>query len=160
MFLSNSFSIYIIQIDQYHIHPPSWLPMNMTSQSNETRPQYIENNKHCQTFVYDADEVSLEALLDPNFRPLPVVEQQQQQQHQQQRQQQYQPQPPPPPQQQVYYEIYQRPQRSWSTTRQTKHYERASFDPFRDLPPVQPFSTMPTRRRQNPVLNNLSIIHL
>lgn len=125
----------------------------MMSQSNEKRPQYIEDNKHCQTFVYNADEVSLEALLDPNFRPMPIIKQQ--------------PQPPPPlplsqqqqQQQQYYYEIYQRPQRSWSTTRQNNHYERASFDPFMDLPAAQPFSTMPTRRRQR-VINNLSIIHL
>jgi hypothetical protein len=35
-------------------------------------------------------------------------------------------------------------------------YDRASFDPYADLPP---YSTMPTRRR-HPVMNNTSIIHL
>ncbi len=118
--------------------------MKMTSQNNEKHPQYIENNKHCQTFVYNANEISLEALLDPNFRPMARIEQQQQQQ-----------QKPP----QIYYEVYQRPQRSLSTTKQFTHYEKASFDPFTDLPTIQPFSTIPTRRR-HPVLNNISIIHL
>jgi len=112
--------------------------MTITSQNNEKHPQYIENNKNCQTFVYYADEISLDALLDPNFRPMTRYEQQQQQPLQ------------------VYYEDYHRPQ---STTRQPVPYERASFDPFADLPITQPFSTMPTRRR-HPVLNNMSIIHL
>jgi hypothetical protein len=112
--------------------------MKKPSQNNEKHPQYIENNKHCETFVYNVDEVSLEALLDPNFRPMSTFEQQSPQ---------------------VYYEIPHRPQRSWSTTRHLNHYERTSFDPFADLPTIQPFSTIPTRRR-HPVSNNFSIIHL
>ncbi len=134
----------LIQIDQFHIHSPPWLPMKTTSQNNDKYSQYIENNGNCQTFVYNADEISLEALLDPNFRPMPIVEQQQQQQRQPS---------------QVYYEIYQRPQRPSSTTKQANYYSRASFDPFSDLTRIQPFATMPTRRR-NPVLNNVSVIHL
>jgi hypothetical protein len=115
--------------------------MKMTSQNEKKYPQYIENNNnHCQTFVYNTDEISLEALLDPNFRPMTTFEQ------------------PPPPQ--IYYETYQRPERSWSTIRQPVHYERASFDPFTDLPATQPFFTMPTRRRHRPVPNNFPIIHL
>jgi hypothetical protein len=112
--------------------------MKTTSQNNDKYSQYIENNGHCQTFVYNADEISLEALLDPNFRPMPIIEQQPSQ---------------------VYYQIYQRPQRTSSTIRQTNYYPRASFDPFSDLPTIQPFATMPTRRR-HPVLNNFSVIHL
>ncbi|CAF3314632.1 unnamed protein product, partial [Rotaria socialis] len=73
-----------------------------------------ENNRHCQTFVFNADEVSLEELLDPNFRPTTKLEQQQQQQ------QSY---------QQIYYKTYHSPQRSASSSTQQPRYERASFDP-------------------------------
>ncbi len=110
----------------------------MTSQNNEKYSQYIENNTNCQTFVYYADEISLQALLDPNFRPMTKYEQQQQ------------------PLNQVHYENPQRPQRSMSSAMQHIPYDRASFDPYADLPP---YSTMPTRRR-HPVMNNTSIIHL
>ena len=120
--------------------------MNMTSQNNENHQKHIENNKNCQTFVYYADEISLQALLDPNFRPMTKYEQQQQQQ-------------PQPQLKQVYYENPHRPQRSLSTAVQPVPYDRASFDPYADLPP---YSTIPTRRRHlpPPVTNNTSIIHL
>lgn len=119
--------------------------MTMTSQNNEKHPQYIETNNHCQTFVYNADEVSLDALLDPNFRPMVASEQ---------------PQQPST----SYNNPYHRSQRSWSTTRQTNRYERASFDPYADLGNNQTSSTIPTRRRyydhHRPAVNNMSIIHL
>lgn len=76
-----------------------------------------------------------------------------QQQQQKQKQQQV----------QAYYQIYSHPpNRSLSTTKPTMPYERASFDPLTDLsaPPNQPFSTIPTRRRQQPIVNNVSIAHL
>lgn len=147
-------SLSLVQIDQYHIHSPPWLPM--TSQNNQKHPQYIQTNNHCQTFVYNADEVSLDALLDPNFRPMTTSEQHHQ--------------PPPPPSRPSstsYNNTYHHSPRSWSTTRQTNQYERASFDPYADLGNNQTFSTIPTRRRHydhqhqhRPALNNMSIIHL
>jgi hypothetical protein len=112
--------------------------MKTTSQNNERHSQYIENNRNCQTFVFNADEVSLEALLDPHFRPIPTTE---------------------TPQQQIYYGNDRLPQRSLSTSIQPARYERAQFDPLTDLSSTQPFSTIPTRRRQQ-ILNNSSIIHL
>lgn len=123
--------------------------MTVTSQNNENYPRHIENKNHCQTFVYNADEVSLDALLDPNFRPMSTYDQ-------------------PSPLPTIFYNnqnnhSYHRPQRSWSTTRHINHYERASFDPYADLGNVQVFSTIPTRRRhyqQQPNLNDVSIVHL
>jgi hypothetical protein len=111
--------------------------MKTTSQNNENNSHYTVNNRRCQTFVYNTDEVSLEALLDPNFRPTATSQQPQQ----------------------VYYERYCPPQRSLSSIAQPTHYERASFDPFADLPTTQAFSTLPTRRRHL-AFNNSSIIHL
>lgn len=141
-------SLSLVQIDQFHIHSPPGLSMTMPSQNNENHSRYIENKNQCQTFVYNADEVSLEALLDPKFRPMSTYEQ-----------------PPPPPT--MFYSnnnnnTYHRPQRSWSTTRQLNHYERASFDPYADLGNNQVFSTIPTRRRHyhHPTLNDISIVHL
>lgn len=81
-------------------------------------------------------------------------EQQQQLKQKQQQQQQ---------QVQAYYQIYPHPpNRSLSTTKPTMPYERASFDPLTDLatPANQPFSTIPTRRRHQPTVNNVSIVHL
>jgi hypothetical protein len=46
-----------------------------------------------------------------------------------------------------------------STATQRTRYGRASFDPFTDLPTIQPFSTLPTRRR-HPGSNTFSIVHL
>ena len=140
-------SLSLVQIDQFHIHSPPGLSMTVPSQNNENHSRYIENKNHCQTFVYNADEVSLEALLDPNFRPMSTYEQ------------------PTPT---MFYgnnnnnNSYHRPQRSWSTTRQMNHYERASFDPYADLGNNQVFSTIPTRRRHyhHPTLNDISIVHL
>ena len=125
--------------------------MKPTSQGHEKYLQSVESNRNYQTFVYNADEVSLEALLDPNFRPMTSVEQQQ---TQQQQQQQY------LPAQQVSYQTYQSSRRSGSISAQSSRFERASFDPFADLPTVAPFSTIPTRRRHYPALNHASIVHL
>ncbi|CAM4879525.1 unnamed protein product [Rotaria socialis] len=120
-------------IDQYQIHSCPGSPMKMTRHNSQQKPSKpIENNRHCQTFVFNADEVSLEELLDPNFRPTTKLEQQQQQQ------QSY---------QQIYYKTYHSPQRSASSSTQQPRYERASFDPLTDLPATQPFLTIPTRRR-------------
>ncbi|CAF4530909.1 unnamed protein product [Rotaria sp. Silwood1] len=119
-------------IDQFHIHSCPGSPIKITSQNNEIYPQSTENNGHFQTFVFNADEISLEALLDPNFRPTTTSEQQQLRQQSQQ----------------IYYKNHHPPQRSSSTITQCAHYQRASFDPLTDLPTTQPFSTIPTRRRQ------------
>lgn len=143
--LSLSISLYLIQIDQFCIQPSRY----MTRKNNENYSQYTKDSKHCQRFVFNADEVSIEALLDPNFRPMTTYEQQQQQQLPQQ-------------QTQAYYQTYHR---SLSTAKAPIPYERASFDPLTDLSkPYQPFSTIPTRRRHqqqpHPIVNNVSIIHL
>ena len=99
---------------------------------------YFENNKNFQTFVYDADEISLEALLDPNFRPMTVEEQQQSTRI-------------------VYFN--EKPKSISSSSAMTPmRYERASFDPSADLPKVAPFSTIPTRRRQFQILSNDSTV--
>lgn len=112
----------------------------MTSPMNEKRPQNSETNKHCQTFVYNVDEISLETLLDPNFHPISTFE--------------------PRKLQQIYYKSYHAPQRSSSSTTQFACYQKASFDPSTDLPITsQPFSTIPTRRRR-PAIDNSSIVHL
>lgn len=132
----------LIQIDQYHIHSSPRLPMKTASPSNEKYAQSIENNRNCQTFVYDADEISLETLLDPNFRPTTISNQRSMRQPQQ-----------------IYYEAPNYPRRALSTVAPYGRYERASFDPLTDLPTVQPFATNPTRRRF-PVVNDASIIHL
>lgn len=119
--------------------------MKQASRNTEKRSQTVENNRHCETYVFNADEISLEQLLDPNFRPTPKLK----------------PKHQPQTVQQVYYKTYNSPKRSTSTT-STQHtrYERASFDPSIDLPPPpQPFSTMPTRRRQPPI-NKTSIVHV
>jgi hypothetical protein len=115
--------------------------MKPTSLNNEKYSQYFENKKHCQTFVYNADEVSLEALLDPSFRPMQRIEK------------------PHHQSQQIYYGSERLPHRSSSTSVQPSRYERASFDPFTDLPAAQQFSTIPSRRRPH-ILSNSSIIHL
>jgi hypothetical protein len=39
----------------------------MTSQNNRKYPQ---TNKHCQIFVYNTNDISLETLLNPDFRPM------------------------------------------------------------------------------------------
>ncbi|CAF0727223.1 unnamed protein product [Adineta steineri] len=93
------------------------------------------------TFVYNADEISLEALLDPNFRPTTQAEN-----HQQKLTQQI----------HHHNNNYQYPQQSTSNTQQNARYNRASFDPSTDLPLIQPYSTLPTRRRPTG-LNNISI---
>ncbi|CAF2709530.1 unnamed protein product [Rotaria sp. Silwood2] len=116
----------------FHIHSCPGSPIKITGQNNEKYPQPIENNGHTQTFVFNADEISLEALLDPNFRPMTTSEQQRPQQQSQR----------------IYYKNYHLPQRSPSTTTQFTRYERASFDPLTDLPTIRPFSTIPIRRRQ------------
>jgi len=62
--------------------------------------------------------------------------------------------------QQVYYnKNYSPPHQSVSSATQLPRYSRASFDPFTDLPTIQPFSTLPTRRR-HPGSNTFSIVHL
>ncbi len=61
--------------------------------------------------------------------------------------------------QQVYYKNYSPQHQSVSTATQRTRYGRASFDPFTDLPTIQPFSTLPTRRR-HPGSNTFSIVHL
>lgn len=136
----------IIQIEQFHSHKPPRPPLKPSSQRHEKHLQSVETNRDYQTFVYNADEVSLEALLDPNFRPMTSVEQQQTQQ-----QPQYLP---------VQPASYQTSRRSGSISAQSSRFERASFDPFADLPTVAPFSTIPTRRRHYPALNYASIVHL
>ncbi|CAF0754749.1 unnamed protein product [Rotaria sordida] len=128
-------------IDQFNIRSCPESPIKITSQNNEKHSQSIENNRQFQTFVFNADEISLEALLDPNFRPMTTLEQQRKQS------------------QQIYYNSYPSSQRAPSTTTQLARYVRASFDPLTDLPPIQPFSTIPTRRRPS-AFNNSSIMHL
>ena len=111
------------------------------SQNHESYSQDIENSRHCQVFVYNADEVSLDTLLDPNFRPMETFEQQQQQQ---QHFQQF---------------TYPCRQRSSSTRTPIGGYKRASFDPMIDLPTIQTISAISTRRR-HPVSNDLFILRL
>ena len=139
----------IIQIEQFHSHKPPRSPMIAASQRHKTYSHPVETNRDYQTFVYNADEVSLETLLNPNFRPMTIVEQQQQQQQQ-----------PPPPVRPASYQTYHSSRRSGSISVQDSRYERSSFDPLADLPAVLPSSTMPTRRRHHPALNQTSIIHL
>ena len=108
--------------------------MKSTGQTNE---KYSSPNR--QTFVYNADEISLEALLDPSFRPMTT----------------------PTSSQQVYPTNYHSAPHSLANVMPNIRYDRASFDPSIDLPAVQPFSTLPTRRRRpQSNVDNVAIIHI
>jgi hypothetical protein len=138
----HAFLFSIVQIEQFHVHAPR---RSSLRPNHENYSAYVEPNRHCQTFVYNADEVSLEALLDPNFRPTMSNEQEQR------------------TTKQVYHENYQQMPQIWPRATNLTRYERASFDPKADLLPVRaPFLTIPTRRRvRHPTLfNNGNIIHL
>ena len=133
-----------MQIEQFHIHkPPRTIKKRpeLQQQNFPVSSQYVETNRNFQTFVFNADDVSLEALLDPNFRPMSSIEQQQK--------------APPIP---IVYQQMQ-PARSSTSTNQKIRYERASFDPYEDSTSPAPFLTIPTRRRQQ-ILNNSSIFRL
>lgn len=114
--------------------------MKSTGQTNEKYSQLVENNRsNRQTFVYNADEISLEALLDPSFRPMVT----------------------PTSPQQVYPTNYHSAPHSLANVIPNVRYDRASFDPSIDLPAVQPFSTLPTRRRRpQSNVDNSAIIHV
>ncbi|CAF0747725.1 unnamed protein product [Adineta ricciae] len=116
-------------IDHFHIDVPPWLPIKSTGQTNE---KYSSPNR--QTFVYNADEISLEALLDPSFRPMTTSTSPQQ----------------------VYPTNYHSAPHSLANVIPNIRYDRASFDPSIDIPANQPFSTLPTRRRR-PQSNQLPI---
>ena len=138
---NDRFSLFIIPIAQFQTRTSDWSSMKAASQTNINYSQPVDNRRDCQTFVYNADEVSLEALLNPNFRPMVTPKRR-------------------PSSRQLHYENYVAPQRSSSNSTQQARFERASFDPLRDLPAVQAFSTIPTRRRQHHALNYSSIVHL
>ena len=59
----------LIQIDRSRASVPLPLPMPMISRKDDIDPRSIENHERSRLFIYHADEVSLESLLDPKFRP-------------------------------------------------------------------------------------------
>lgn len=140
-------------MEKFRIAKPPRLAKNHYEnlQKIDIPSEYFHATRNCQTFVFNADEVSLAALLDPNFNPMTVIERHHHHQSQgDEQQRQRQPSIPI-----VYPENYPKS----ASANPTARYERASFDPYADLAPAAPFLTIPTRRRHL-ILNDPSIVRL
>ncbi|CAF0868970.1 unnamed protein product [Didymodactylos carnosus] len=141
-------------------HSP--LPSSYFDQDNYFR-DYIKKLEHeqqeskHQTFVYNADETSLNVLLDPNFRPLTTNEQKQVQQTSNV----YQNYPQSFPQRSLSYQnLYcqfpdQKRTSPFTVDNHTRAYSlsgqnRASFDPSTDLPQISSYSYYATLPRGDP----------
>ena len=59
----------LIQIDRSDVTVSMPLSMPMISRKDDIDARSFENHALSHLFIYDADEVSLQSLLDPKFRP-------------------------------------------------------------------------------------------